>query len=176
MNKELNIFIHNIIKMNKHITKQLYEAYTDFNYTDQNIFKFDLDYLMNLYNIHFIDAKTLRNDQNNFRDKIIKRDKCCVLSNKYVSECEAAHIVPVYISSNYDPDNGILLSASLHKNYDANLWAINPDNLTVELNEDKIGDEYFECIKYKNTQLNIQPTDKMLYYLRERYNLFKKLH
>ena len=176
MNKDINEFIYNIIKMKKNITKQLYESYIDFNYSDQNIFKLDLDYLMNIYNIHFTDIKTLRSDQNSFRDKIIKRDKCCVLSNKHVSECEAAHIVPVYISSNYDPDNGLLLSASLHKNYDANLWSINPDSLMIELNEDKIKDEYFECIKYKDTKLNIQQNEKMLYYLRERYNIFKKLH
>lgn len=173
MNKVINNLVYNIYMNNKTMTTQIYDSYIDYGYIDRYIFKLDLDYLMNLYDLHFINIDNIRNDQNNFRDKIIKRDKCCVLSNKHISECEAAHIVPVYISSNYDPDNGILLSASLHKNYDANLWSINPDTLMVELNEDKIKDEYFKCTKYKDMLLNIQPNEKMIYYLRKRYNLFK---
>ncbi len=45
---------------------------------------------------------------------------------------DGAHVIPVEKGGSDDVRNGLLLSASLHRAFDANLWAINPDNLKIE--------------------------------------------
>jgi hypothetical protein len=50
-------------------------------------------------------------------DDLIKRDKSCIISNNDYEECDAAHIVPLLDSNNYDVDNGLLLDKSLHSSY-----------------------------------------------------------
>jgi len=57
----------------------------------------------------------------------------CVLSGLAVVEMlDGAHVIPVDKGGSDDPRNGLLLSASLHRALDANLWAVHPKTLNIE--------------------------------------------
>ena len=64
-----------------------------------------------------------------FKFNILKRFQGkCLISNLDVTEMlDAAHIIPVASGGTEHPQNGLLLSASIHRALDAGLWAINPD-------------------------------------------------
>lgn len=69
-----------------------------------------------------------RNGQLEFRDALIKRYKTCIITDDESDICEACHIVPYSECKNYKIDNGLLLSASLHKLFDK--YALTIDALT----------------------------------------------
>lgn len=66
-----------------------------------------------------------------FRNRLIARDKTCVISNAHECECEAAHIVPYNEKKIFHISNGLLMSASLHKLFDQYLFSINEDDIIV---------------------------------------------
>ncbi len=70
-----------------------------------------------------------------FKFEILKRyGSRCVLSGMSVVEMlDGAHVIPVDKGGSDDPRNGLLLSASLHRALDANLWAIHPSTLDIEV-------------------------------------------
>ena len=69
-----------------------------------------------------------------FKFNILKRfEGRCLVTNINVTEMlDAAHIIPVASGGTEDPNNGLLLSASVHRALDAGLWAINPISLRIE--------------------------------------------
>jgi len=69
-----------------------------------------------------------------FKFNILKRfEGRCLITNIDVTEMlDAAHIIPVASGGTEDPNNGLLLSASVHRALDAGLWAINPFSLRIE--------------------------------------------
>ena len=69
-----------------------------------------------------------------FKFNILKRfsGKCLVTSLDVTEMLDAAHIIPVASGGTEDPENGLLLSASVHRALDAGLWAINPKSLAIE--------------------------------------------
>jgi hypothetical protein len=69
-----------------------------------------------------------------FKFNILKRfEGRCLITNIDVTEMlDAAHIIPVASGGTEDPNNGLLLSASVHRALDAGLWAINPISLMIE--------------------------------------------
>jgi len=69
-----------------------------------------------------------------FKFNILKRfEGRCLITNINVTEMlDAAHIIPVASGGTEDPNNGLLLSASVHRALDAGLWAINPTSLRIE--------------------------------------------
>lgn len=75
-----------------------------------------------------------RERSSRFKFEIIKRyGSRCVLSGLSVVEMlDGAHVIPVDKGGSDDPRNGLLLSASLHRALDANLWAIHPKTLEIE--------------------------------------------
>jgi hypothetical protein len=77
-----------------------------------------------------------RDRQGNFREKIIDRDNCCILSKKDYSLCEAAHILNFKDSdedAKYDIFNGILLSCNLHKAFDSNFFTFDSDTCKFKI-------------------------------------------
>jgi putative restriction endonuclease len=68
-----------------------------------------------------------------FKFSILRRFKSkCVLTGVSVPEMlDAAHIVPVQNGGTDDERNGLLLTAALHRAYDAWLWSIDPHTLDV---------------------------------------------
>ena len=69
-----------------------------------------------------------------FKFEVAKRfGGLCAVSDLAVPKMlEAAHVVPVSKGGSDDPRNGILLSASHHRAFDRQLWAINPSTLQIE--------------------------------------------
>jgi len=69
-----------------------------------------------------------------FKFQILKRfeGKCLVTGIDVTEMLDAAHIIPVANGGTEDPNNGILLTAGLHRALDAGLWAIHPKKLIIE--------------------------------------------
>lgn len=75
-----------------------------------------------------------RPDQARFKLRVFQRygPRCPLTGLTVAPMLEAAHLCPVQHDGSDDPRNGLPLSASLHRAFDADLFAINPDTLTVE--------------------------------------------
>jgi putative restriction endonuclease len=75
----------------------------------------------------------VRPEQARFKLQIIQRygSRCPLTGIEVPQMIEAAHLRPVPDNGSNDPRNGIPLSASLHRAFDANLFAFHPDTLEV---------------------------------------------
>jgi putative restriction endonuclease len=83
-------------------------------------------------------AQIMRRERSStFKFEVLKKyENKCVLSNLSVIEMlDGAHVIPVEKGGSDDVRNGLLLSASIHRAFDAKLWAINPDTLRIETRE-----------------------------------------
>jgi hypothetical protein len=69
-----------------------------------------------------------------FKFNILKKfqGKCLITGLDVTEMLDAAHIIPVANGGTEHPENGLLLSASVHRALDAGLWAINPETLNLE--------------------------------------------
>lgn len=78
------------------------------------------------------DVERLERDPK-FKFEVLRRfGGRCALSNIGVpAMLDAAHVIPVEDGGPDDERNGLLLSAGLHRAYDAGLWAIEPSSLSV---------------------------------------------
>jgi predicted restriction endonuclease len=85
-------------------------------------------------NLKITNESNGRLGQHEFRKNLIEfySGKCVITDNNSLEELEAAHIVELKNSGDYDVNNGLLLEANLHKTFDKYLWAINPDTLEIE--------------------------------------------
>jgi hypothetical protein len=77
--------------------------------------------------------------QSTFRIKLVNRDRVCVISGLCAGECEAAHIVDYASGGSFDPENGLLLSRNLHRQFDLFLFSINPATLEVVVSPNATG-------------------------------------
>lgn len=68
-----------------------------------------------------------------FKFQVHKRfhGRCAVTGISVSEMLEAAHVVPVARGGSDDPRNGLLLTADLHRAFDAWLWAINPEDRSI---------------------------------------------
>jgi hypothetical protein len=75
-----------------------------------------------------------RPDQAKFKFKAIHRygTRCPFTGLEVLEMLEAAHLKPDAAGGTSDPRNALLMSISLHRALDANLFAINPDTYEVE--------------------------------------------
>ena len=94
-----------------------------------------------------------------FKFNILKRfEGRCLITNIDVTEMlDAAHIIPVASGGTEDPNNGLLLSASVHRALDAGLWAINPISLRIET---KAGGP--DANRMKLDQVDLSSSSKLL--------------
>jgi hypothetical protein len=76
-----------------------------------------------------------RANQQTFRLAVLQRQGvCCAVCDMSVSAAiEAAHVVPKEHNGSDDARNGIALCATHHRMFDANLFAIEPKNLSVHV-------------------------------------------
>ena len=155
----------------QNLTRNIYSEYESFNYNSSELFKIDVDSLLSIYQIQLTEPKKIRSKQEKFREDLIKRDKSCIISNNDYEECDAAHIVPLLDSNNYDVDNGLLLDKSLHSSFDKHYWCIHPITLKIVLKSNLQG-RNLSCVKYENQLINIKPNNKILENLQKRYELF----
>jgi hypothetical protein len=170
-NDNLGMYILQL-DQNQSLTRDIYSEYDKFNYELSNVFKTDVDFLVKAYDLQLTEAKNIRSEQDNFRQKLINRDKVCVISKTDYDDCEAAHIIPLAESNNYDIDNGLLLDRTLHSSFDKHYWCIHPHTLRVILNETKIKQRNLTCVKYRDLLVNIQPNKTILENLQKRYEMF----
>ena len=155
------------------LTRYIYLDYEKLNYESNELFKIDVDFILSAYQIQLTEPKKIRSKQEKFRNSLIDRDKSCIITNNDYDECDAAHIIPLLDSNNYDVDNGILLDKSLHSSYDKHYWCIHPETLKIIINDKyNIRNRNLSCVKYENYKVNIKPNDKMLKNLQKRYEIF----
>lgn len=93
-------------------------------------------------NDDILKLKNHRVGQEEFRDGLIKRYKKCIITNDNASVCEACHIIPYEICKNYKIDNGLLLTASIHKLFDNYELTIDDKTHKVRLNNGKKFNNY----------------------------------
>ena len=86
------------------------------------------------------EVPTRSNNQTKFRFDVLKRygSKCalCNIDNKHL--VDAAHIIPVDEDGTDDPRNGLILCKNHHAAFDRNLFKINPDNFSINTEDNKI--------------------------------------
>jgi putative restriction endonuclease len=78
----------------------------------------------------------VRTGQQRFRFQVSTRyGMVCAASDVNVPQMlQAAHIVPDSEGGSMDPRNGLMLSANLHRAFDAGLWAIHPESFEIITN------------------------------------------
>ncbi|MFC3675717.1 HNH endonuclease [Ferrovibrio xuzhouensis] len=74
-----------------------------------------------------------REKQEKFRKDVFYAQgaRCAVCDFDILSGLEAAHIIPVENDGSNDPRNGLVLCATHHRLFDANVFSINPDSFDI---------------------------------------------
>jgi len=148
--------------------KSLYEQLIRENSKDKDIIDY---YFYNLKDYTYENTynKIIRNDDE-FRKEIINKYKTCAITNKPLYMCEVAHIYPFAECSDkekYDPNNGILLCADLHKLFDNFYMKIEPETQIITFADCILDDDNLEEYhKYHNTVINKSISK---YYLNKKY-------
>lgn len=136
-----------------------------------DLFEYEYEYIQET-----IEERIKRKDTQ-FRNQVIDKYKRCIITNKPLKYCQVAHIYPFSLSNEtekYDPDNALLLCSEFHIGFDHKEpdFIINPDLKCIELSEEILSDSTMsDYHKYHNKKIDI--TDKNIYYLKKKYNLFK---
>ena len=164
--------------LDKHDNSQLYdtiyERYIEFGYDNKELYRLHLDFMLkNLYNITIIKNNKKRLGQLEFRKQLLKKfnNKCIVTNETCCDELTASHIIPVSEEENYDIDNGLLLSETLHRTFDKYKWSINPDTHTIVINpRQNVG----SIKKYENHKLYLSMNDRLYENISQHYNTFLK--
>jgi predicted restriction endonuclease len=164
--------------LDKYDNKQLYETiytqYLDFDYDNEELYKLHLDFMLkNLYNITIIKYNKKRLGQVEFRKQLLKKfnNKCIVTNETCNDELTAAHIIPISKEENYDIDNGLLLSETLHRTFDKYKWSINPDTQTIVIdNNQNVG----SIKKYENQKICLLMNDRLYNNIIQHYTTFLK--
>ena len=132
---KLEIFLDSYDNMD--ICSNMLSDHTKFGYDDIDIFQYHLQFLLeNCYNINIITNKNKRMNQKEFREQLLEKynNMCIISNNDCIAELTAAHIIPVSEENNYNIDNGLLLTETLHKTFDKYYWSINPNTMRIEIN------------------------------------------
>lgn len=118
--------------------------------------------------------KILRIDQDKFREQIISRFKTCIISDVHHESCQASHIYDLkYDNSNYDSNNGLLLNATLHLEFDKLKWCIHPVTYEIVVSN-RFQNQNLEINKYLNKDLRskLEKYPDIQYYLHKKYQKF----
>jgi predicted restriction endonuclease len=156
----------------KTLNRNIFNEYEKFNYDTKEIFEIVLNNLLeNVYqDIKIKENKSIRLDQKEFSQKIKELYETCVITGANADECEAAHIIPVSDNGSYSIDNGILLSANIHKTFDKYLWSINIETKQIEVNPSHNG----TIKKYEYMKVNLNWNKKLEKNLSNHYLIFNK--
>lgn len=168
--------VENELKNNFYNFDNVFNKLKNENYDEEdlNLIFYDFNQIYNNDSKTF-ESREKRINQDKFREKIIKRDKCCILSNSHPDMCEACHIIP-YSESNeeqkYDINNGILLERGLHSLFDKYLWSINRESYVI-ISEKILNNPQYNLINIYN-KIKLQLNEKQLDYLKNHYEQFIK--
>ena len=69
-------YIKNSKKSNIILDRSIYSQYNDFNYNDKDIFKIDVDFMLDVYNIQLMKSSKIRSNQDTFRNKLFLTKYC----------------------------------------------------------------------------------------------------
>jgi hypothetical protein len=191
MNKinNINNIIIPIINENK-----ILNNYSKYNYDDEDIFNFHLDFVRKFYDFEIINNIENSKDFHNFINLInhqgsgrveakdwptkVKElyNNKCILSGKR-NAIQACHIIELKDKEDkltHSIYNGLCLDIRYHYFFDQYYWTINPVSLMVEISDnykDKDEDGDLEQFRGKKIDINNIITIKALQY---RYNKFNK--
>jgi len=136
----------------------------------------DVDFMITFTNINpqqAFELKEKRRDSK-FREKVLERfDRKCIITGNLEEECEVAHILPFSFCldiQKYDVNNGLVLSANLHKLFDKYIFSINPNTFCVEVKKDKV----YSISQYDGKKLDFKVEN--ILYLEKHYNKFTSLN
>ena len=106
-----------------------------------------------------ITKQVIREGQQTFRENLllIYERKCMVTGCNIESVLEAAHIIPYNGPKSNHPQNGLLLRSDIHILFDLYLMSIDPESMTVILNNELEGSDYWN--KFMEKSLNTLPKD-----------------
>lgn len=125
------------------------------------------------FNLSELELKDKRLHQIEFRDEIINKYHCCIISGLPSSMCEACHIIPYCESTDkqkYDINNGLLLEAGIHKLFDAHLISIDPTDKCVKISPLIMIDTKYKCIhQFNNKKINVL-SEETLRYLKSHFS------
>ena len=111
-----------------------------------------------------------------FKFETIKRYRgvCAVTDISVVQMLDGAHVVPVKNGGSDDLRNGLLLSASHHRAYDAHLWVIKPETLEIVTRPDGPSLEAMKFARKDVEHLAVAGTLPHPHALERRFELFEK--
>ncbi len=117
-----------------------------------------------------------RKGQKSFRNKTIRGAKCCEATlSQLITLTDACHIKPHNICSNEeknDPNNSILLLASVHRAFDAGLISFDDRGYVIISNE--IDEWEMSCLGLSGKEQISMPGKRKEYLKFHRENIFKK--
>lgn len=180
MNEEENriVLIKTICK--KYIDTQ------NINILKDDILENNIDLLLIVFHCKFvynIDINLLFNSINKrigqqlFRKKLMDRfnNKCVIDPENYnlPTDCEACHIIPVCIYSDYNINNGLFMNKHIHQYFDKYEFTINPDSLKIELKGKASKQNLIKQLEGKVIEI-LKKYEDIKYYLKMHYSEFKK--
>jgi hypothetical protein len=133
---------------------------------------FDIDIDLDLINNENINIQRI--EQEKFRQQVVNRFETCIISDIHQDSCQAAHIYDLkYEPLNYDLNNGILLSATLHLEFDKLKWCIDPKTYIIIISK-KYCMQNLEINKYINNDIysKLKKYSNINYYLSLKYHKF----
>ncbi|VBB17659.1 HNH endonuclease [Yasminevirus sp. GU-2018] len=105
-----------------------------------------------------------RPEQQKFREIVVNRYKTCAVTGDNEIMCEACHIEPHAKSRNNDPDNGVLLTATLHKLFDNYLFTIDAEtSMCMFLTKLQDDPAFYRMLRYNKKRLHCIPTNTKKY-------------
>ena len=115
-------------------------------------------------------AARVRKGQPAFRKNLLAAygKKCAISGWGPVEVLEATHIVPHAKTGINELDNGLLIRGDLHSLFDANLLRINPESLTIVI-DDSLAETPYWDLNGKNLLPRVDGTQIGFKYLKERW-------
>jgi hypothetical protein len=141
----------NFIKISNIMNVKDYEKY---NYNDEDLFKFHLEFLKEFYDFEIIDKDntldTLKMILHKGSERLESKDWSNKVKDLYNNRCllsgsnnkiilQACHIVELKDNEEgnitHNVNNGLCLESNYHLLFDKKCWTINPESLTVEISK-----------------------------------------
>jgi hypothetical protein len=180
-------FIHNELdnKIDEYeIFINIYINYLKHNYVTREQCKNSLFLIFDVYFSKTIDIYIIndmlkktndilyRGEQQKFRKDLINKFSKCIITGNDIVECEAVHIIDLYDEKlNYNINNGLILTSSLHASFDKLIWCINPETFNIEINN-KYENKNLLINNYKHLNFKHLFNDQMIINLKKKYNKF----
>jgi hypothetical protein len=161
--------------------KKILNNYSQYNYDDEDIFNFHLDFVRKFYDFEIInDVINLINHER--AGRVEAKDWSSMVKELYNNECvlsgrnsvQACHIIELKDKEDkltHNIYNGLCLDIRYHYLFDKYYWTINPVSLMVEISDD-YKDEDLEQFRGKKINITNDITLKALQY---RYDKFNKI-